>query len=157
MAYAITRDIWHSAGINGHYPFDKVFPLSASEVQLPVRKRIYTMSQLMEVDDLSGHLMLGLAPYPLIQLKLWHFIWVLWLGPSKDKVVSLVTAKYSLFQLGESLSLSYSTRNKKSNSYKKLFKLGPHMEHVSQVESSTHTETHFSMTIKSSLPYFAAL
>jgi hypothetical protein len=52
------------------YPFDKVFPLSASEVQLPVRKRIYTISQLMEVDDLSGHLMLDLAPYPFLQLKL---------------------------------------------------------------------------------------
>jgi hypothetical protein len=70
VAYTTTRDIWHSAAINSHYPFDKVFPLSASEVQLPVRKRIYTKSQLMEVDDLSGHLMLDLAPYPLLQLKL---------------------------------------------------------------------------------------
>ncbi len=44
VAYAATRDIWHGAAINSHYPFDKVFPLSASEVLLPVHKRIYTMS-----------------------------------------------------------------------------------------------------------------
>jgi hypothetical protein len=77
-AYEIARDTWHCPAINGHSAFSEIFSLSALEGQLLVLKIINTVSQLMEMDDLTGclttaenrALMLDLISHPLLQYKL---------------------------------------------------------------------------------------
>jgi hypothetical protein len=55
-SYETTRDLWHTAAINGHTNFSKVFPLSATEGGVLADCRILTVSQLLEINDLTGRL-----------------------------------------------------------------------------------------------------
>ncbi len=76
VAYETAWDTWYRAAINGTSSFSKVFPVSAMEGQILSEKAIYTVSQLMEMDDLTGWLtmgenralMLGLAPFSIVSL-----------------------------------------------------------------------------------------
>jgi hypothetical protein len=52
--YETTRDLWHTAAINGHTNFSKVFPLSSAEGTLLAEREILTVSQLLEINDLTG-------------------------------------------------------------------------------------------------------
>jgi hypothetical protein len=55
-AYETSGDSWHTSAINGHSHFSKVFHLTNTEGALLKEKSVYTMSQLLEVNDLTGHL-----------------------------------------------------------------------------------------------------
>jgi hypothetical protein len=54
--YETSRDSWHAAAIAGHTSFSKFFPLSAAEMALLKEKSLYTVSQLLEVNDPTGRL-----------------------------------------------------------------------------------------------------
>jgi hypothetical protein len=54
--YETSRDSWHAAAIAGHSNFSKLFPLSVGEMIVLKDKNIYTVSQLLEVNDLTGRL-----------------------------------------------------------------------------------------------------
>jgi hypothetical protein len=51
-----TGTTWHCAALNGHSSLGKPFPLSETEGQLKAQKGVYTVSQSMETDDLTGRL-----------------------------------------------------------------------------------------------------
>jgi hypothetical protein len=55
-SYKTTRDLWHTAAINGHTKFSKVFPLSVTEGGMLANCGLYTVSQLLEINDLTGRL-----------------------------------------------------------------------------------------------------
>ncbi len=55
-SYETTRDLWHTAAINGHTNFSKVFPLSVTEGGVLADRGIFTVSQLLEINDLTGSL-----------------------------------------------------------------------------------------------------
>jgi hypothetical protein len=55
--YETTRDLWHTAAINGHTNFSKVFPLSVTEGGMLADRGLYTVSQLLEINDLTIHLL----------------------------------------------------------------------------------------------------
>jgi hypothetical protein len=54
--YETSRDPWHAAAIAGHSSFSKLFPLSAAEMALLKERNLHTVSQLLEVNDLTGRL-----------------------------------------------------------------------------------------------------
>jgi hypothetical protein len=55
-SYETTRDLWHTAAMNGHTNFSKVFPLSVTEGGMLAARGLYTVSQLLEINDLTGRL-----------------------------------------------------------------------------------------------------
>jgi hypothetical protein len=55
-SYETTRDLWHTAAINGLTNFSKVFLLSFAEGVLLADREILTVSQLLEINDLTGPL-----------------------------------------------------------------------------------------------------
>jgi hypothetical protein len=72
----------------------------------------------MEVNDLTRRLttaenrelMQELCPFPQLQLKLW-LMKLRW-GPTADKVISLATTFYSLFQLDKNRSIVYKNQQR---------------------------------------------
>jgi hypothetical protein len=76
--YETSRDSWHAAAIAGHSSFSKLFPLSVGEMATLKNRNIYTVSQLLEVNDLTGRLtvkenrllLADLSVYPQLQHKL---------------------------------------------------------------------------------------
>jgi hypothetical protein len=54
--YETSRDSWHAAAIAGHPSFSKLFHLSIGEMALLRDKSLHTVSQLLEVNDLTGRL-----------------------------------------------------------------------------------------------------
>jgi hypothetical protein len=73
--YETSRDSWHAAAIAGHSSLSKLFPLSVGEMTILKDKNIYTVSQLLEVNDLTGRLTIDenrllladLSTYPHLQ------------------------------------------------------------------------------------------
>jgi hypothetical protein len=73
---------------------------------------LYTVSQLLEINDLTGQLTTvenralfeDLAAYPHLQHKLRLFVRVFWRGPIADKLNCQVTAASSLFLVEKNLS-----------------------------------------------------
>jgi hypothetical protein len=111
-SYETTRDFWHTAAINGHTNFSKVFPLSATEGGMLADHGIFNVSQLLEINDLTGRLTTeenrvlfeDLAVYPHLQHKLPLFVRVFRRGPIADKLTCQVTAASSLFLVEKNLS-----------------------------------------------------
>ncbi len=111
-SHETTRDLWHNAAINGHTNFSKVFPLSSAEGTLLADREILTVSQLLEINDLTGRLTTyenralfeELAIFPHLQHKLRLFVRVFRRGPIVDKLVCPVTAASSLFLVEKNLS-----------------------------------------------------
>jgi hypothetical protein len=54
--YETSREFWHAAAIAGHSNFSKVFPLSTGERNILRDCQVYSVSQLLEVNDLTGRL-----------------------------------------------------------------------------------------------------
>jgi hypothetical protein len=111
-SYDTTRDLWHTAAISGHTNFSKVFPLSVTEGGMLANRGLYTVSQLLEINDLTGQLTTeenraqfeDLAVYPHLRHKLRLFVRVFRWGPTTDKLNCQVTAASSLFLVGKNLS-----------------------------------------------------
>ncbi len=111
-SYETTRDLWHTAAINRHTNFSKVFPLSVTEGGVLADRGIFTISQLLEINDLTGWLTTeenralfeDLAVYPHRQHKLRLFVRVFRRGPIADKLNCQVTAASSLFLVEKNLS-----------------------------------------------------
>jgi hypothetical protein len=99
--YETSRDSWHAAAIAGHSSFSKLFPLSTGEMSILRDRNVCTVSQLLEVNDLTGRLRVDensplfaeLAVYPHLQHKLRLLIRSLRRAPVVDKLVSLGTHK----------------------------------------------------------------
>jgi hypothetical protein len=100
-AYKTARDTWHGAAINSHSSFSMVCPLSVAKGQFLSQKGIYTVSQIMDVGDITSRLttsenralMIELTPVPVLQHRLRLLLHALRRGPT---VVSLPTTGYSL-------------------------------------------------------------
>jgi hypothetical protein len=98
--------------MNGHTNFSKVFPLTHAEGMLLVEREILTVSQLLEINDLTGRLTTDenralfkeLAIFPHLQHKLHFFARNFRRGPIVDKMVCPVTAGSSLFLVEKNLS-----------------------------------------------------
>jgi hypothetical protein len=111
-AYETSRDFWHAAAIARHSSFSKLFPLSVGEMSILRDRNVYTVSQLLEVNDLTGHLTIDensllladLAVYPHLQHKLRLLIRSLRRAPVVDKFVTSTTTASSLFLLDKNLS-----------------------------------------------------
>jgi hypothetical protein len=107
-----TRDLWHTAAINGHTNFSKVFPLTFAEGRLLVERGILTVSQLLEVNDLTGRLSTDenralfedLTVFPHLQHKLRLFVRNFRRAPIADKMVCPATAGSSFFLVEKNLS-----------------------------------------------------
>jgi hypothetical protein len=107
-----SRESWHAAAIAGHYSFSKLFPLSVGEMSILKDKNIHTVSQLLEVNDLTGQLtvdenrllLADLSIYPHLQHKLHLLIHSSQRGPVVDKFVTHTTTAFSLFHLDKNLS-----------------------------------------------------
>ncbi len=107
-----TRDLWHTAAIYGHTNFSKVFPLTFAEGRLLVERGILTVSQLLEVNDLTGRLstdenralLEDLTVFPHLQHKLRLFVRNFRRAPIADKMVCPVTAGSSFFLVEKNLS-----------------------------------------------------
>jgi hypothetical protein len=110
--YETSRDSWHAAAIAGHSSFSKLFPLSVGEMAILKDKNIYTVSQLLEVNDLTGRLtvdesrlpLADLSTYPHLQHKLRLLVHSMRRAPLVDKFVSQATTASSLFCLDKNLS-----------------------------------------------------
>ncbi len=110
--YETLRDSWHAAAIAGHSSFIKLFPLSVGEMAILRDRNIYTVSQLLEVNDLTGRLMVeenrlllaDLSTYPHLQHKLRLLIRSMRRAPVIDKFVIPTTTASSLFALDKNLS-----------------------------------------------------
>jgi hypothetical protein len=110
--YETSRDSWHAAAIAGHSSFTKLFPLSAGERSILRDKNVYTVSHLLEVNDLTGcltveensQLFADLTVYPHLQHKLRLLLRLLRRAPVVDKFVALTTTAFSLFVLDKNLS-----------------------------------------------------
>jgi hypothetical protein len=106
-SYETTTDLWHTAAINGHTNLSKVFPLSVTEGGMLADRGLYTVSQLLEINDLTGRLTTeenralfeDLAIYPHLQHKLRLFVRVFRRGPIADKLQCQATAASSLFSM----------------------------------------------------------
>jgi hypothetical protein len=98
--------------IAGHSSFSKVFPLSIGEMSILRDNNVYTVSQLLEVNDLAGRLTIDenvlllaqLAVYPHLQHKLRLLIPSMRRAPVVDKFVTPITTATSLFALDKNLS-----------------------------------------------------
>ncbi len=96
----------------GHSNFSKLFPLSVGEMSILKDKNIYTVSQLLEVNDLTGQLtvdenrllLADLSIYPHLQHKLRLLIHSLRRAPVVDKFVTQTSTASSLFCLDKNLS-----------------------------------------------------
>jgi hypothetical protein len=110
--YETSREFWHAAAIAGHSSFSKIFPLSIGEMSILRYKNVYTVSQLLELNDLTGRLTIDkngqllaqLAIYPHFQHKLRLLIRSMRRAPVVDKFVTLTTTASSLFALDKNLS-----------------------------------------------------
>ncbi len=77
-AYETSRDFWNATAIDGHSSFSKLFPLWVGEMSILRDRNVYTVSKLLEVNDLTGRLtveensllLAELAVYPHLQHKL---------------------------------------------------------------------------------------
>jgi hypothetical protein len=110
--YETSRESWHAAAIAGHSNFSKVFPLSIGEMSILRNNNVYTVSQLLEVNDLTGRLTIDenmlllaqLADYPRLQHKLRLLIRSMRRAPVVDIFVTPTTTATSLFALDKNLS-----------------------------------------------------
>jgi hypothetical protein len=119
-SYETSRDCWHAAAIAGHSSFSKIFPLFAGEMSTLRDKNLYTVFQLLEVNELTGRLtveenrlLADLTPYPPLQHKLRLLIHSLGSAPVVDKFVSSTTTASSLFCLDKNLSQVYKKQRHK--------------------------------------------
>ncbi len=86
------------------------------------------MSQLLEVDDLTGHLTTDenralieeVTIFPLLQYKLQLLVHLLRNGPKADRFVCQVASAFPLFQMGK--KSVQSSRNSKGTCFTKLSK-----------------------------------
>jgi hypothetical protein len=107
-----TRDLWHTAAVHGHSNFSKVFPLTHAEGRLLVERGILTVSQLLEVNDLTGRLSTDenralfedLTVFPHLQHKLRLFVRNFRRAPIADKMSCPATAGSSFFIVDKNLS-----------------------------------------------------
>jgi hypothetical protein len=107
-----TRDLWHTAAVHGHSNFSKVFPLTHAEGRLLVERGILTVSQLLEVNDLTGRLSTDenralfedLTAFPHLQHKLRLFVRNFRRAPIADKMSCPITAGSSFFLVDKNLS-----------------------------------------------------
>ncbi len=112
FAFSLKKYTLGCDAINGHTNFSKVFPLSSAEGILLAEREILTVSQLLEINDLTGRLTTDenrvlfeeLAIFPHLQHKLRLFVRVFHRGPIVDKLVCPVTAASSLFPVEKNLS-----------------------------------------------------
>jgi hypothetical protein len=94
------------------FAFFKLLQASSSLSRLGVASGLYTVSQLLEINDLTGRLTMeenralfeDLAVYPHLQHKLRLFVRVFRRGPITDKFNCQVTAASSLFLVDKNLS-----------------------------------------------------
>ncbi len=118
--YETSRESWHAAAIAGHSSFSKIFPLSIGEMSILRDNNVYTVSQLLEVNDLTGHLTVDengpllaqLAAYPHLQHKLCLLIRLMRRAPVVDKFVTPITTATSLFALDKNLSQIFKQHQK---------------------------------------------
>jgi hypothetical protein len=112
VSYETTRDLWHTAAINGHTNFSKVFPHSVPEGGMLADRGLCTVSQLLEINDLTARLTMeenralfeGLDAYPHLQHQLRLSVRVFRRGPIADKLICQVTTASSLFLVEKNLS-----------------------------------------------------
>jgi hypothetical protein len=124
--YETSREFWHAAAIAGHSNFSKVFPLSNGERAILRDRQVFSVSQLLEVNDLTGRLtvdenaalLTSLANFPHLQHKLRLLIRSMRRAPVVDKFVSPITTATSLFRLDKNLSQIF-----KQQQMQKLHKL----------------------------------
>jgi hypothetical protein len=91
-------DVSLQYAIAGHSSFSKLFPLSVGEMAILRDRNVYTVSQLLEVNDLTGHLTVDenrplftdLAIYPHLQHKLRLLIRSLRRAPVVDNLSLLL-------------------------------------------------------------------
>ncbi len=106
------HSFWHAAAIAGHSSFSKIFPLSNGERSILRDNEVYSVSQLLEVNDLTGRLTVDknsalltrLANFPHLQHKLRLLIRSMRRAPVVDKFVTPITTATSLFALDKNLS-----------------------------------------------------
>jgi hypothetical protein len=111
-SYETSREFWHAAAIAGHSSFSKIFSLSVGEMLILRDNHVYTVSQLLEVNDLTGRLTVDendalltrLANLPHLQHKLRLLIRSMRRAPVVDKFVTPITTATSLFALDKNLS-----------------------------------------------------
>jgi hypothetical protein len=97
--YETSREFWHAAAIAGHSSFSKIFPLSNGERSILRDQQVYSVSQLLEVNDLTGRLtvdenvalLTGLANFPHLQHKLRLLVRSMRRAPVVDKFVTPIT------------------------------------------------------------------
>jgi hypothetical protein len=110
--YETSREFWHAAAIAGHSNFSKVFPLSNGEKTILRDRQVFLVSQLLEVNDLTGRLtvdknvilLTSLVNFPHLQHKLRLLIRSMRRAPVVDKFVTPITTATSLFLLDKNLS-----------------------------------------------------
>jgi hypothetical protein len=110
--YETSREFWHAAAIAGHSNFSKVFPLSNGERTILRDHQVFSVSQLLEVNDLTGRLtvdenvaiLTSLANFPHLQHKLRLLMRSMRRAPVVDKFVTPITTATSLFLLDKNLS-----------------------------------------------------
>jgi hypothetical protein len=115
VTYETSREFWHAAAIAGHSSFSMVFPLSNGERSILRDQQIFSVSQLLEVNDLTGRLtvdenaalLTGLANFPHLQHKLRLLVRSMRRAPVVDKFVTPITTATSLFLLDKNLSQVY--------------------------------------------------
>ncbi len=119
-------------------------------------KNIYTVSQLLEVNDLSSHLtvdenrllLAALSTYPHLQHKLGLLIHSMRRAPVVDKFVTQTTTASSLFFLDKYLSQISSNNN--DTNYTRRFKSRHHTPLDNARGSPYHRGLNFLMPTKSS-------
>ncbi len=121
--YETSREFWHAAAIAGHSSFSKIFPLSNGERSILRDQQVYSVSQLLEVNDLTGcltvdenvALLTGLANFPHLQHKLRLLVRSMRRAPVVDKFVTPITTATSLFLLDKNLSQVYKQQQRHSS------------------------------------------
>ncbi len=154
VTYETSRDSWHVAAIAGPSSFSKLFPLSAGEMSILRDKNPLTVSQLLEVNNLTGRLtvdenrllLADLSLYPHLQHKLRLLIHSLRRAPVVDKFVTHTTMASSLFCLDKNLSQIF--KQQQRHKLYKTIQVPPHTSPVNVMGSPSHNGLHFSTPTK---------
>jgi hypothetical protein len=154
VTYETSRESWHAAAITGHSSFSKLFPISIGEMSILRDKNIYTVSQLLEVNDLTGRrtvdenrlLLVDFSLYPHLQHKLCLLIHSLHRAPVVDKFVTHTTTASSLFCLDKNLSQIF----KQQHELHKIIQVPPSYLTCHVMELPYRNGLHSSMLTKSS-------
>jgi hypothetical protein len=147
-AYETSRESWHGAAIAGHSSFSKIFPLSSSEISILCDNNVCTVSQLLEVNDLTGRLttdentalLAQLAAYPHLQHKIRLLIRSLRRAPVVDKFVAPITTATSLFSLDKNLSQIFKQQQRQK--LHKPYRYHPLTHPGKEMVSLSHREPH---------------